>query len=71
MRFFAIILLSILWGQTWTDYLRSPVKWTVGFTNGYDNNVLRLSAIEKDDAALNQTILGGTKHLIPTMPVFL
>jgi len=62
MRFLAvIILLSNLWGQAWTDYLRSPVKWAVGLTNGYDNNVLRLSAIEKDDAALNQTILGGTK----------
>ena len=62
MRFLAvIILLSNLWGQAWTDYLRSPIKWAVGLTNGYDNNVLRLSAIEKDDAALNQTILGGTK----------
>ena len=61
MRFIIIILLSILWSQSWSDYLRSPVKLTLGFTNGYDNNVLRLSPIEKDDAALNQTILGGTK----------
>ena len=61
MRYIAIILLSNLWGQTWTDYLRSPVKWTIGLTNGYDNNVLRLSPIEKDDAALNQTILGGAE----------
>ena len=71
MRFIAIILLSNLWGQTWTDYLRSPIKWAVGLTNGYDNNVLRLSAVEKDDAALNQTIWVVQKHLIPTMPVFL
>ena len=61
MRYIAIILLSNLWGQTLVDYLRSPVKWTVGLTNGYDNNVLRLSPIEKDNAALNQTILGGAK----------
>ena len=61
MRYIAIILLSNLWGQTWIDYLRSPVKWTVRLTNGYDNNVLRLSSIEKDNAALNQTILGGAK----------
>jgi len=61
MRYIAVILLSNLWGQTWTDYLRSPVKWTIGLTNGYDNNVLRLSPIEKDDAALNQTILGGAE----------
>ena len=61
MRYIAIILLSNLWGQTWIDYLRSPVKWTVRLTNGYDNNVLRLSPIEKDNAALNQTILGGAK----------
>ena len=61
MRYIAIILLSNLWGQTWVDYLRSPVKWTVGLTNGYDNNVLRLSPIEIDNAALNQTILGGAK----------
>ena len=56
MRYIAIILLSNLWGQTWIDYMRSPVKWTVRLTNGYDNNVLRLSPIEKDNAALNQTI---------------
>ena len=61
MRYIAIILLSNLWGQTCIDYLRSPVKWTVRLTNGYDNNVLRLSPIEKDNAALNQTILGGAK----------
>ena len=61
MRFIVIMLLSNLWGQTWTDYLRSPIKWAVGLTNGYDNNVLRLSAIEKNDAALNQAILGSTK----------
>ena len=63
MRYIAIILLSNLWGQTWIDYLRSPVKWTVRLTNGYDNNVLRLSPIEKDNAALNQTIL-GEKYLL-------
>ena len=67
MRYIAIILLSNLWGQTLVDYLRSPVKWTVGLTNGYDNNVLRLSPIEKDNAALNQTILVVLRHLIPTM----
>ena len=61
MRYIAIILLANLWGQTWIDYLRTPVKWTVRFTNGYDNNVLRLSPIEKDNAALNQAILGGAK----------
>ncbi len=56
-----VLLTSILLGQTWTDYLRSPIKWTVGLTNGYDNNVLRLSEIEQKDAALDESILGGAE----------
>jgi hypothetical protein len=31
----------------------------VGLTNGYDNNVLKLSSVEKKDAALEGDILGG------------
>tara|TARA_B100002003_G_scaffold143486_1_gene132761 strand:- start:3262 stop:4317 length:1056 start_codon:yes stop_codon:yes gene_type:complete len=54
-----VLLTSILLGQSWTDYLRSPIKWTVGMTNGYDNNVLRLSDVEKQNAALYQDIMGG------------
>jgi len=56
-----LILFSLLCGQSWTDYLNSPVKWTVGLTNGYDNNVLRLSAVEKEEAALDKSILGGAE----------
>ena len=59
MKLLFILLTSFLIGQSWTDYLRSPIKWTVGLTNGYDNNVLRLSAIEQKDAALDESILGG------------
>ena len=59
MRLVVIISFSILCGQSWTDYLHSPIKWTVGLTNGYDNNVLKLSSVEKKDAALEGDILGG------------
>ena len=43
------------------NYLNSPIKWTVGLTNGYDNNVLRLSGIEKSDATLDENIMGGVE----------
>lgn len=43
------------------NYLNSPIEWTVGLTNGYDNNVLRLSGIEKSDAALDESIMGGVE----------
>ena len=43
------------------NYLNSPIKWTVGLTNGYDNNVLRLSEIEKKDAALDESIMGSAE----------
>ena len=59
MKILIIILTSFLWGQNWMNYLNSPIKWTVGLTNGYDNNVLRLSGIEKSDAALDESIMGG------------
>ena len=59
MRLIVIISFSILCGQSWTDYLHSPIKWTVGLTNGYDNNVLKLSSVEKKDAALEGDILRG------------
>ncbi len=56
-----LILFSLLNGQSWIDYLNSPVKWSVGLTNGYDSNVLRLSAVEKEEAALDKSILGGAE----------
>ena len=59
MKLLIIFLFSLLCGQNWMNYLNSPIKWTVGLTNGYDNNVLRLSAVEKKDAALDHTIMGG------------
>ena len=59
MRLIVILSFSILCGQSWTDYLHSPIKWTVGLTNGYDNNVLKLSSVEKKDAALEGDILRG------------
>ena len=43
------------------NYLNSPIKWTVGLTNGYDNNVLRLSGIEKSDVTLDENIMGGVE----------
>ena len=61
MRFLFILLFSLLCGQTWTDYLHSPVQWKVGLTNGYDNNVLKLSSVEKRDAALDESIMGGVE----------
>ena len=59
MRLIVILSFSVLCGQSWIDYLHSPIKWTVGLTNGYDNNVLKLSSVEKKDAALEGDILGG------------
>jgi len=59
MRLIVILSFSILCGQSWIDYLHSPIKWTVGLTNGYDNNVLKLSSVEKKDAALEGDILRG------------
>ena len=59
MRLIVILSFSILCGQSWTDYLHSPIKWTVGLTNGYDNNVLKLSSVEKKDATLEGDILRG------------
>ena len=59
MRLIVILSFSILCGQSWIDYLHSPIKWTVGLTNGYDNNVLKLSSVEKKDAALEEDVLGG------------
>ncbi len=41
------------------NYLHSPIKWTIGLTNGYDNNVLRLSKEEKKNVALDNSIMGG------------
>jgi len=61
MKFILVLLTSILWGQSWTYYLNSPIKWTIGLTNGYDNNVLRLSEIEQKDAALDESIMGGAE----------
>lgn len=58
---YLIFILSVSNGQPWTDYLNSPINWTLGITNGYDNNVLRLSNIEKQNAALNQSMMGGTE----------
>ena len=59
MRILSFIFLSILFGQNWTHYLNSPIKLTVVITNGYDNNVLRLSDVEKRDAVLEPSIMGG------------
>ena len=56
-----ILIVSVFSGQSLINYLNSPIKWTVGLTNGYDNNVLRLSEIEQKDAALDESIMGGAE----------
>ncbi len=61
MKLLPLLLTSFLLGQSWSNYLNSPIKWTIGLTNGYDNNVLRLSEIEQKDAALDESILGGAE----------
>lgn len=59
MRIIIILLLSFLNGQTILDYLSGPITYKIGIVNGYDNNVLHLSRIEKNQASINELILGG------------
>ena len=40
-------------------YGKTPLEYTVSISNGYDNNVLRLSKNELDRANRNDNILGG------------
>ena len=50
--FLVLFILSYLPAKT-------PFVYTVGFTSGYDNNVMRFSTEEFDEAALNSHQMGG------------
>ena len=50
---FTLFFISYLWGGT-------PLDYTIGFTGGYDDNVLRFSKDEFNDAAQDLSIMGGS-----------
>ena len=59
MKIIIILLISLLNGQNLLDYLSGPITFRIGLINGYDDNVLRLSNIEKSQASTNKYIMGG------------
>ena len=54
MKIIIILLISLLNGQNLLDYLSGPITFRIGLINGYDDNVLRLSNIEKSQASTNK-----------------
>ena len=40
---------------------KTPFEYTIGITGGYDNNVLRFSSEEFDQAAMDSDLMGGAK----------
>ena len=50
---FTFVIISYLLGGT-------PIEYTIGFTGGYDDNVLRFSKDEFNDAAQDLSIMGGS-----------
>ena len=40
---------------------RTPFEYTIGITGGYDNNVMRFSLEEFDQAAMDSEVMGGAK----------
>ena len=49
---FPILILSWISANT-------PLEYTLGFTSGYDSNVMRFSSAEFTDAALEPGLMGG------------
>ena len=37
----------------------TPLEYTLGFTGGYDSNVMRFSSAEFSDAAIEPGLMGG------------
>ena len=60
MKIIAIVIISLLNGQNLLDYLKGPITMRVGLINGYDDNVLRFSDIEKHQASTDKYIMGGS-----------
>ena len=60
MKIIAIVIISLLNGQNLLDYLKGPITMRVGLINGYDDNVLRFSDIEKQHASTDKYIMGGS-----------
>jgi hypothetical protein len=40
---------------------KTPFEYTIGITGGYDNNVMRFSSEEFDQAAMDSELMGGAK----------
>ena len=40
---------------------KTPFEYTIGITGGYDNNVMRFSTEEFDQAAMDSDLMGGAK----------
>ena len=47
MKIIVILFISLLNGQNLLDYLSGPITMKIGLINGYDDNVLHFSDIEK------------------------
>ena len=59
MKIIVILFISLLNGQNLLDYLSGPITMKIGLINGYDDNVLHFSDIEKSQASTNKYIMGG------------
>ena len=65
MKIIVILFISLLNGQNLLDYLSGPIILKIGLINGYDDNVLRFSDIEKSPASTDKYIMGGANTLTP------
>ncbi len=53
------MLTAGLFAQSFSDYLRPALDWSLSLRNGYDSNVLRLSQREMENAATRPDLLGS------------
>ena len=58
MKIIILLFISSLNGQSLLDYLSGPITFRIGLINGYDDNVLHFSDIEKSQASTNKNIMG-------------
>ena len=57
MKIIVILFISLLNGQNLLDYLSGQIILKIGLINGYDDNVLRFSDIEKSQASTDKYII--------------
>ena len=59
MKIIVILFITLLNGQNLLDYLSGPIILKIGLINGYDDNVLRFSDIEKSQASTDMNLKCG------------